>query len=182
MKFPKWPFFLILVVVIILILAACGESETKMNEGCQDIGRVKLDRKVYLLGTLGSLGKDGEIYYNKTMFELEGLEDPYELQQKSEWIWETLLNETRELATGDQYGLSAEPFNIGGRPILSNDAQFLDIEAGEIKLDDPDTMETLEFMADLYHVHDVIKPNDRSNDWEEPPAQAVPQIKPEEQG
>lgn len=57
-------------------------SETKMTEGVQDIGRVNPDGKVYLLGTLGSLGEGGGIYYNKTMFEEAGLEDPYELQQR----------------------------------------------------------------------------------------------------
>src|SRR5690625_3887355 len=144
-------------------------SETKMTEGVQDIGRVNPDGKVYLLGTLGSLAEGGGIYYNKTMFEQAGLEDPYELQQKGEWTWETFLNAARALTTGDQYGLSAEPFRLGSWLILSNDAQFLDTETGEIKLDDPHTMEALEFMADLYNVHDVIRPNDRSSDWEDPP-------------
>lgn len=144
-------------------------SETKMTDGVKDIGRVNPDGKVYLFGTLGSLGEGGGIYYNKTMFEQAGLEDPYELQQKGEWTWEAMLNAAKTLTTGDQYGLSAEPFKLGSWLILSNDAQFLDTETGEIKLDDPHTMEALEFMADLWNVHKVIKPNDRSSDWEDPP-------------
>src|SRR5699024_12297398 len=121
------------------------------------------------LGTLGSLGEGGGIFYNKTMFEQAGLEDPYELQQKGEWTWETFLDAARALTTGGQYGLSAEPFNIGSWLILSNDAQFLDTETGEIKLDDPHTMEDWEFMSDLYNVHNVIRPNARSSECEEQP-------------
>lgn len=144
-------------------------STSKMSEGVQDIGRVNPDGKVYLMGTLGSLGEGGGIYYNKTMFEEAGLEDPYELQQKGEWTWDTFLNAAKALTTGGQYGLSADPFGLGSWLIISNDAQFLDTETGEIKLDDPNTMEALEFMADLWNVHNVVRPNDRSSDWEDPP-------------
>ena len=144
-------------------------SETKMNEGIQDIGRVHSDGKVYLVGTLGSLAEGGGIFYNKTMFEQAGLPDPYEQQQNGEWTWDAMLHAAKTLTTGDQYGLSAEPYGIANYLIASNNAYILEPNEKEIILDDPNTMEALEFMSDLYHVHNVIKPNDRSSDWEDPP-------------
>ena len=143
-------------------------TETRMNEGVQEMGRVHPDGKVYLMSTLASLGEGGGMYYNKTMFEQAGLPDPYELQQKGEWTWETMLAAARTLTTGNQYGLSAEPYKLSSWLIASNDAQVLDTDTGEIKLDDAKTMEALEFVSDLYNVHNVIKPNDRSSNWEDP--------------
>lgn len=144
-------------------------SDTKMNDGIQELGRVLPDGKVYLAGTLGSLAEGGGLYYNKTMFEQAGLDDPYELQQNGEWTWETFLHAARTLTTGDQYGLSAEPYGIANTLIASNDAYIFNPQSEEITLDDPRTMEALEFMSDLYHVHNVVKPNDRSSNWEDPP-------------
>ena len=143
-------------------------SNVKMSEQGKEAGRINPDGKVYMMDTIASFGSGGGIFYNKTMFEQAGLPDPYEQQQNGEWTWQAMLDAAKTLTTGEQYGLAADPNGIAEDLILSNDAVILDTEAGEMKLDDPNTIEALEFMADLYNVHDVIKPNDRSSNWEDP--------------
>jgi len=144
-------------------------SQSKMSEPAKESGRVNPDGKVYMMDTLRSFSSGGGMFYNKTMFENAGLEDPYELIQKGEWTWEAMLDAAKALTNGDQYGMSADPNALAEYLILSNGARILDTDTGEVVLDDPHTMEALEFMADAYNVHNVIKPNDRSSNWEDPP-------------
>jgi len=144
-------------------------SQSKVPEEILETGRISTDGKVYKLDTLGAVQNGGGMFYNKTMFEQAGLEDPYELVQKGEWTWEAMLDAAKALTTGDQYGLAADPNNLAEKSIMSNDARILDVETGEVVMDDPDTIEALEFVADLYNVHGVVKPNDRSTNWEDPP-------------
>ena len=144
-------------------------SQSKMSEELKEAGRVNPDGKVYMMDTLRSFASGGGMFYNKTMFQQAGLEDPYELVQRGEWTWEKMLEAALTLTTGDQFGLAADPNRLAEYLILSNDARILNTETGEIVMDSPEAMEALEFMADLYNVHNVIKPNDRSSNWEDPP-------------
>src|SRR5690625_3005860 len=137
-------------------------SQSKMSEELKEAGRVNPDGKVYMMDTLRSFASGGGMFYNKTMFQQAGLEDPYELVQRGEWTWEKMLEAALTLTTGDQFGLAADPNRLAEYLILSNDARILNTETGEIVMDSPEAMEALEFMADLYNVHNVIKPNDRS--------------------
>src|SRR5690625_1109654 len=144
-------------------------SQSKMSEPAKESGRVNPDGKVYMMDTLRSFSSGGGMFYNKTMFENAGLEDPYDLVQKGEWTWEAMLDAAKALTTGDQYGMAADPNTLTEYLILSNDTYILDTETGEVVMDNPHTIEALEFMADLYNVHNVIKTNNRSSNWEDPP-------------
>ncbi|MBS4178999.1 ABC transporter substrate-binding protein [Lederbergia citrea] len=138
-------------------------SESKMTQGMKDLG--KFNDKAYMLKF--QVNESGGMYYNKTMFEQAGLEDPYVLQEKGEWTWEAMLDAAKKLTNGKNYGLSADPSIISEYSIFSNDAQYLDTNTGEIVLDSPNSIEALEFVASLYNEHKVIKPNE-GNDWEDP--------------
>src|SRR5699024_5136108 len=144
-------------------------SQLKVPEAILETVRISTDGKVYKVDTIGAVQNGGGMFYTKTMFENAGLEDPYDLVQKGEWTWEAMLDAAKALTTGDQYGMAADPNTLAEYLILSNDTYILDTETGEVVMDDPHTIEALEFMADLYNVHNVIKPNDRSSNWEDPP-------------
>src|SRR5690625_270863 len=78
-------------------------SQSKVPEEILETGRISTDGKVYKVDTLGAVQNGGGMFYNKTMFEQAGLEDPYELVQKGEWTWEAMLDAAKALTTGDQY-------------------------------------------------------------------------------
>ncbi|MCJ8009936.1 ABC transporter substrate-binding protein [Lederbergia wuyishanensis] len=138
-------------------------SKSKMTQGMKDIGKV--NEKAYMMKF--QVNESGGMYYNKTMFEEAGLQDPYELQKNGEWTWEAMLDAAKKLTKDGVYGLSADPSIISEYSIFSNDAQFLDTNTGEIVLDSPNSIEALDFVVSLYNEHKVIKPNE-GNDWEDP--------------
>lgn len=144
-------------------------SQTKLSDLIIEQGRILPDGKLYAVETLGTFARGGGMFYNKTMFEQAGLEDPYDLVQKGEWTWEAMLHAAKTLTTGDQYGLALNPHTIAEYSIISNDARVLDIETGEIVLDSPEAIEALEFTADLFNVHNVVRENDRDTLWGDPP-------------
>lgn len=144
-------------------------SQTKLSDMILEQGRILPDGKVYAVETLGTFARGGGMFYNKTLFEQAGLEDPYDLVQRGEWTWDAMLHAAKTLTSGDQYGLALNPHTIAEYSIISNDARVLDIETGEIVLDSPEALQALEFTADLFNLHDVVRENDRSTLWEDPP-------------
>src|SRR5690625_1165143 len=102
-------------------------SQSKVTDALLEAGRISTDGKVYKVDTLGAVQNGGGMFYNKTMFEQAGLEDPYELVQKGEWTWEAMLAAAKALTSGDQYGIAADPNTLAEYSILSNDALILDV-------------------------------------------------------
>jgi multiple sugar transport system substrate-binding protein len=100
------------------------------------------------------------IYYNKTLFEREGLEDPYALYKRGEWTLEQFLEAARRLTKFDSRGvatqfgamvdrLDAWTFAWGfGGDILTPDGS-------RCVADSPGCVEGLRFMQDLVFKHHV---------------------------
>ena len=80
------------------------------------------------------------LYYNKNLFQQEGLEDPAELYAKGEWNWENFVKLAKKLTDGDanRWGFATEyPYLFYG----SNATSILN-------LDDPALIESLEMLQD----------------------------------
>ena len=117
--------------------------------------------KIYGFGTASAaLINTSLISYNKTMFEREGLPDPYELYKNGEWTWEAFrdiaVQATRDLdgdGTIDVYGIAAIAGHDGlGRLAYSNNACFADFdEEGRLvfMLDSPEGLEAFRFWKEL---------------------------------
>jgi len=108
------------------------------------------------------------IFYNKGLFEREGLPDLYELQQKGEWTWDKFLEiaiaatkDTDNDGQTDQWGLSTRPDFFGVLMIYANNGKLTDMVNGEMKFtaNSPNAMEALQFTSDLYNVHKVALEN-----------------------
>ncbi len=97
--------------------------------------------------------------YNKTMFEDNGLELPI-----GDWTWDefqevciALTQDTDEDGTVDQWGWLMP--NLAGWtidiPLSTNSARFLSEDGLKCLLDTPEAIETIQWLADLRHVHGV---------------------------
>ncbi|MCU6712346.1 extracellular solute-binding protein [Paenibacillus sp. J5C_2022] len=105
------------------------------------------------------------LWYNKTLFQSMGLEDPYALQQSGEWTWDKFL-EIAKAATKDTdgdgkvdvYGIAGNPKEIFHQYIYSNNGAVDVAEDGSYKfsLDSPNAMEASQAYYDLYNTHKVI--------------------------
>ncbi|MBO1005331.1 ABC transporter substrate-binding protein [Pseudogracilibacillus auburnensis] len=138
-------------------------SSIKINDLLQQMGT--FNGKVYLMKP--DVNESGGMFYNKTMFEQAGLQDPFELQEAGEWTWNAMLDAAKKLTTGTVYGLSGDANLLGEYSIVTNGGQVLDTDTGELTLDSPEAMEGLEFMASLFHEHKVVKPNE-GDTWNNP--------------
>jgi len=104
------------------------------------------------------------IFWNKTLFEREGLPDPYELMENGEWTWDA-LREICRLATKDtdgdgypdQFGAYFDP-GIGGADqfgalLCSNNAAVISERDGKVvfTMDEPEALEAIEFLRSLLY-------------------------------
>ncbi len=118
-------------------------------------------------------------YYNKELIEKAGVPDPFDLQEKGEWNWDTFLETAKATTkdtdgdgTNDQWGLVSQMYSLHNPMVLSNNGEFIKMtDDGEAQymLDTPNTMEALQFLNDLYNKYKVIMPPRDENDWYDAP-------------
>lgn len=100
------------------------------------------------------------VYFNKDMFDEAGIEYP-----KEDWTYDDMLEIAKKLTKDidndgklDQYGVSRDV----GMPHMANDivlafgGKLFDLEKGDACLDDPGTIEAIQFLADLVHKWKVM--------------------------
>lgn len=102
-------------------------------------------------------------FYNKTLVQKLGLEDPYELQQKGEWTWDKFRDFAKK-ATKDTNGDGkTDVYGVAGgygtmnfvteQFVYTNNATVDKNENGETEfsLDSENAIEALQFVSDLYN-------------------------------
>ncbi len=97
----------------------------------------------------------GVVYFNKRMFEEEGLESPYDLIAKDEWTFAKFEELARKLTKDTTADGNIDQWGIGGydeaaiavNMICNNDASIIKIEDGKpvYQLNTPNAIEALNF-------------------------------------
>lgn len=105
------------------------------------------------------------IWYNKTLFQKLGLEDPYQLQQSGAWTWDKFIeiakNATKDTDGDgkiDVYGLGGGAKDIFHQFVYSNNGS-VDVAADgsfAFSLDSPNALEGAQAFYDLYNTHKVV--------------------------
>ena len=95
------------------------------------------------------------IYYNTKMFADAGVTPP-----TAEWTWDDFLNAAKTLTSGSggdkTYGFGIPYFTFGLVPwFLTNSTYPLTDDWADSNLNDPKVLETVTFLRDLIHVHEV---------------------------
>jgi ABC-type glycerol-3-phosphate transport system substrate-binding protein len=118
------------------------------------------------------------IWYNKSMFERLGIEDPYELQKNGQWTWEKLL-EISKAATQDTdgdgktdvYGLTGSSGELFHMFVYSNKGSVDVASDGtfQYSLTTENAMQGAQAFYDFYNTHNVIElnPEDTSKSFVE---------------
>lgn len=127
----------------------------------------------YLVSQVGVPVNGFYMGYNKTMAKELGIEDPQEmyLKDKSSWTWDKFL-ELAKLATKDNngdgtmdtYGFSGWLSDFTGSLVVANNGSTMNADTLMQTLDDPKTMEALEFLNQMVNVDKVVK-IERSDMW-----------------
>lgn len=113
--------------------------------------------------------------YNRTMIQELGLEDPQELYMNDPkaWNWDKFL-EYAKAATKDTdgdgnldtFGLSGFVSNIADQLVIANGSAIYNAFDGVQGLDNPKTIEALEFLNQLYNVDKVVDRTGELWDWD----------------
>ncbi|UCZ53898.1 sugar ABC transporter substrate-binding protein [Bacillus shivajii] len=113
------------------------------------------DGQVY---SLGAMEASVPLYYNKDIFEEEGIEAPTTIEDA--WTWDEFLEVSKQLTTEDRYGLNlfmnygvGEWLTFMGAPFVWSNGGALISEDGTTSdgyLNSPETVEGLEFVKTLF--------------------------------
>jgi ABC-type glycerol-3-phosphate transport system substrate-binding protein len=108
------------------------------------------------------------MFYNKTLVQKLGLEDPYELQQKGEWTWDK-FREFAKSATKDTDGDGkTDVFGVAGaygkvkafaeQMVYTNNGSLDKDASGQFKfsMNSENTIESLQFISDLFNTDKSI--------------------------
>ncbi|ALS29033.1 ABC transporter substrate-binding protein [Paenibacillus sp. 32O-W] len=108
------------------------------------------------------------LYYNKTLFEREGLPDPHDLIEQDKWNWDSFLDIAKRATKDtdgdgvvDQWGMTTYLGNLTRLLVYSNNGNYYELKDGKYVFshDNPNTLEALRFLGDLFNVHKVVLPN-----------------------
>lgn len=121
--------------------------------------------KVYGVGE-GRFYPANGVWWNKTIFEREGLPNLYELQKTNQWTWDKMLEIAKKATKDldgdgviDQWGLEGID-DAAYAFVYSNGGEF--VRMGEdgrpiFALGEPKALEALQFYQDLINVHKVFE-------------------------
>jgi multiple sugar transport system substrate-binding protein len=126
---------------------------------------------------IGRIEPRGVIFFNKTLFEREGLPDLYEVFFNYEWTWDKMLEFAKKITKDtdgdgivDQWGIGGATGRVWCGLLLSNNAHFIDISdkrQPRFSMGDPNAIEALQFFQDLAVKHKVmlVKPDGAPYDY-----------------
>lgn len=97
------------------------------------------------------------VYYNKTLFEEQAIEDPYELYEKGEWTWDKLREIAKKATLYEDDNTTVKCYGIGTHYkevfVLANGGNIVDIDESGTKyvskLTSANTIAGLNFLKDL---------------------------------
>lgn len=115
----------------------------------------------------GTAGAAGGVFYNRTLMNELNLDPLQDYVDNDEWNWETFMEvaqsanqDTDNDGNVDVWGLATN--DIAVQALAANEATF--VRDGQVTLEEPETIETLEFISDL---GDIARPTE-GGDWTEP--------------
>ncbi|MDV2686169.1 ABC transporter substrate-binding protein [Alkalihalophilus lindianensis] len=110
------------------------------------------------LYSLGAMESSVVLYYNKEIFEAEGIEAPTTIEEA--WTWDEFMAAAKQLTTDDRYGLNlfmdygvGEWYTYMGAPFVWSNGGSLISEDGTTVdgyLNGPESVEALEFVKSLF--------------------------------
>ncbi|GEL07733.1 sugar ABC transporter substrate-binding protein [Salisediminibacterium halotolerans] len=109
------------------------------------------------LYTLGAMEGSAGLFYNKEIFEEEGIEAPTSIDDA--WDWDEFLDVAKELTTEERYGLNLFFDDVGefmtftGAPFIWSNNGALIAEDGSTAdgyLNGPESVEAFEFVSTLF--------------------------------
>jgi len=132
-----------------------------------------IDGRTYGIKT-GKPLPPGVFFFNKTIFEREGLPNLYELVENRQWTWDKMIEIAKQATRDLDSDGVIDQWGIGGMRmflpmIYSNMGSIIEIidDRPTLKIGEPAAMEALQVYFDIIHTHKVfdIPPIEARDDW-----------------
>ena len=153
------------------LIESLDRSAEKWNQDMFDLST--FDGATYGFDT-GRPWPVGMMFWNKTMFEREGLPSIYDDINNDTWTWDKMAEYAKVLTQDtdgdgvtDQWGLSGT--TLMATVVFSNDAQVIDMSDAKnptFDLLSDNAMEAFQFIQDLSTVDQVIEVNPPDSEWD----------------
>ncbi len=106
------------------------------------------------------------ILYNRTLLQKLNMKDLQEYVKEGTWNWDTFKKVAAEATQGNSFGLASWNGSILDNALLSNGADLIDLEANKQTLDDPKTLEAMQYAQDV--ANSTFIPKGVAKDWQAP--------------
>lgn len=106
------------------------------------------------------------VLYNRTLLQKLGMKDLSEYVKDGTWTWDKFKEVAAQATQGDTYGLADFSGNFLEVAMVSNGTDLVDLAANKQALDDPKTVEALQFTQDVMNSN--IFPKGVTTDWQAP--------------
>jgi len=143
-------------------------NDPKWNQQVISLGTY--EGKKYAI-TTGRPEPRAVFFFNKTLFDREGIPYLYDLQKNKQWNWDKMLEIAKKTTKDldgdgviDQWGVTGD---IGWSLVYTNGAQAVKYENGKyvVGLTDSAALEALQFWQDLLYVHKVAPLTPEGAEW-----------------
>jgi multiple sugar transport system substrate-binding protein len=104
-----------------------------------------------------------QVFYNASRFEAAGIEPPSSDWADESWTWDAFLEKAIALTDADNnlWGWQVKSgFRFWWVWVTANGGDFFSEDGAACVLNSPESVEALQFLADLIHVHRVAPPMD----------------------
>ena len=141
------------------LTASGAEREKFVGEIFESIA--KFNGKLYGWGDNPYFDYSG-ILYNRTLLAKLGLKDLNEYVKDGTWTWDTFKEVAKQATQGDNFGFVDFSSDFLDFALASNNADLVDLANKKQSLDDPKTLQALQFTQDVMNA-DIFPPGTRSD-------------------
>jgi len=145
------------------LTASGAEREKFVGEIFENIA--KFNGKLYGWGDNPYFDYSG-ILYNRTLLQKLGLKDLNEYVKDGVWTWDTFKDVAKQATQGDNFGFVDFSSDLLDFALASNNVDLIDLVNKKQTLDDPKTLEAMQFTQEVMNA-DIFPEGNRS-DWQYP--------------
>lgn len=141
-------------------------SDSAFNE--DDTERATYDNNVYGF-SMNPLRVGYVIYFNKAIFEKNGIEDPYKMYDNGQWNWNNVFSIAKKLTSNNVWGInSLDTYDMVELLVASNGGSFAEYVNSKAKsnLTHTGTIKGIEMARQATYVDKICEPYPTGSDYD----------------
>lgn len=141
-------------------------SDSAFN--ADDTKRATYDNNVYGF-SMNPLRVGYVVYFNKAIFEKNGIENPYKMYKNGQWNWNTVFSLAKKLTGNNVWGInSLDTYDMVELLVASNGGSYAEYVNGKAKsnLTHTGTVKGIELARQAAYTDKICEPYPSGSDWD----------------